>query len=41
MGLTPAPDLILGNQPRFSSSTIERWLRTHPRLPGRGKRGEA
>jgi hypothetical protein len=35
--LTPAPDLIVGRSPRWSPATIERWLRTHPRLPGRGR----
>jgi hypothetical protein len=41
MGLTPAPDLIVGRSPRYSPSTIERWLRSHPRLPGRRKGGGA
>ena len=35
MGLTPAPDLVVGRSPRWSPSTIQRWLRTKPRLPGR------
>lgn len=34
-GLLPCPDLICGRSPRWSPSTIERWLRTKPRLPGR------
>ena len=40
-GLLPTPDLTVGSSPRWSPSTIERWLRSHPRLPGRGKRGGA
>jgi hypothetical protein len=40
IGLTPAPDLMVGSSPRWTPATIERWLRTHPRLPGR-KGGEA
>jgi hypothetical protein len=36
-GLTPAPDLVVGSSPRWSPSSIDKWLRTHPRLPGRGK----
>ena len=43
MKLTPAPDLVVGSSPRWSPATIEKWLRTHPRLPGCGKgvtRGE-
>ena len=35
MGLLPCPDLVCGRSPRWSPSTIERWLRTKPRLPGR------
>src|SRR5271157_2177340 len=35
LGLLPSPDLIVGRSPRWSTHTIERWLRTHPRLPGR------
>src|SRR5262245_48439525 len=35
MGLTPAPDLVVGRSPRWSPDTISKWLRTHPRLPGR------
>lgn len=37
-GLTPAPDLICGARARWSPQTIERWLKLHPVLPGRGKR---
>jgi hypothetical protein len=40
LGLTPAPDLIVGRSPRWSPSTIERWLKTRPRLPGRKGGGE-
>ena len=36
LGLLPAPDLTVSNRPRWSPSTIQRWLRTKPRLPGRG-----
>jgi hypothetical protein len=35
MSLTPAPDLVVGNRSRWTPQTIEKWLRTHPRLPGR------
>lgn len=35
MGLLPCPDLVCGRSPRWSPSTIEKWLRTKPRLPGR------
>ncbi len=35
MGLLPCPDLVCGRSPRWSPSSIERWLRTKPRLPGR------
>jgi predicted DNA-binding transcriptional regulator AlpA len=35
MGLLPRPDLIVGRSPRWSPDTITKWLRTHPRLPGR------
>ena len=38
MGLLPAPDLVVGRSPRWSPQTIERWLKTRPRLPGRGGR---
>ena len=34
-GLTPAPDLVVGREARWSPSTIDRWLRTRPVLPGR------
>jgi len=37
MGLTPEPDLMVSRSPRWSPETIARWLRTKPRLPGRGK----
>ncbi len=37
MGLTPPPDLLCGSSPRWSPATIEKWLRSRPRLPGRGK----
>ena len=36
LGLTPAPDLVVGRSPRWSPQTIERWLKTRPKLPGRG-----
>ena len=35
-GLLPCPDLICGRSPRWNPSTIEKWMRTKPRLPGRG-----
>ena len=41
VGLLPQPDLVVGNSPRWTPATVEKWLRTHPRLPGRGKRGGA
>jgi len=34
-GLTPAPDLVCGSSPRWSPSTVTRWLKSRPRLPGR------
>jgi hypothetical protein len=40
LGLLPRPDLVVGRSPRWSPDTIERWLRTRPRLPGR-KGGES
>jgi hypothetical protein len=38
-GMVPAPDLVVGSSARWSRDTITRWLRSKPRLPGRGKRG--
>jgi hypothetical protein len=38
MGLLPAPDLVVGRSPRWSPETITRWLKTRPRLQGRGGR---
>jgi hypothetical protein len=35
LGLLPAPDLVVGRSPRWSTETISKWLRTRPRLPGR------
>jgi len=35
MGLLPCPDLTVGRSPRWSPQTIQRWLKTRPRLPGR------
>ena len=35
-GLTPQPDLVVGREARFSPLTITKWLRTRPKLPGRG-----
>lgn len=35
---TPPPDLMVGRSPRWSPETIARWLKTKPRLPGRGGR---
>jgi len=40
VGLLPCPDLVVGRSPRWSPDTVQRWLRTRPRLPGR-KGGEA
>ncbi len=37
-GLTPPPDLVVGREARWSPDTIKKWLRTHPKLPGRGGR---
>ena len=37
-GVLPPADLVVGRSSRWSPSTIERWLRTRPRLPGRGGR---
>jgi hypothetical protein len=39
--LLPGADLIVGgSQRRWTRRTVEAWLRTRPRLPGRGgKRG--
>ncbi len=39
MGLLPRPDLTIGKSPRWSPDTIKKWLRTRPKLPGRGRRG--
>jgi hypothetical protein len=36
MGLLPCPDMVVGRSPRWSLQTIERWLKTRPKLPGRG-----
>lgn len=36
MGVMPPPDLVVGRSPRWSPETIQRWLRSKPRLPGRG-----
>jgi len=36
--LTPPPDLVVGRSPRWSPETVTRWLKTRPRLPGRGGR---
>jgi hypothetical protein len=30
--------LLVGRSPRWSPVTIEKWLRTRPKLPGRGAR---
>jgi hypothetical protein len=38
-GLTPAPDYHVGKSPRWLATTIERWLKTRPKLPGRGGKG--
>jgi hypothetical protein len=40
-GLLPPADLFVGRSPRYSPETISKWLRTRPRLPGRGKGGDA
>ena len=37
LGLLPTPDLIAGRSPRWTPGTIEKWLKNHPRLPGRKK----
>jgi hypothetical protein len=38
-GETPPPDLLVGGRSaRWSPETIGRWLKTRPRLPGRGGR---
>jgi hypothetical protein len=36
-GVVPQPDLWIGPSPRWTGCTISRWLRTRPKLPGRGK----
>jgi hypothetical protein len=33
--LVPAPDFSIGNSPRWTPTTIERWMATRPRLRGR------
>jgi hypothetical protein len=38
LGLTPRPDLVVGRSARWSPSTIDRWLKSQPKLPGRGGR---
>jgi predicted DNA-binding transcriptional regulator AlpA len=38
MGLLPRPDLQVGRSPRWSPETVTKWLRTRPKLPGRGGR---
>jgi hypothetical protein len=38
-GLLPTPDLTIGRSPRWTYETILKWLRTKPRLPGRGRKG--
>lgn len=37
-GVIPAPDLTVGRSPRWSEKTIEKFLATRPKLPGRGGR---
>lgn len=37
-GLLPRPDLTIGRSLRWSPETIHRFLKTRPRLPGRGGR---
>jgi len=37
-GVIPAPDLTVGRSPRWSEQTIAAFLKTKPRLPGRGGR---
>jgi hypothetical protein len=39
-GMTPAPDLICGSSARWSPETVQKWLRSKPRLPGRGRGDE-
>jgi hypothetical protein len=41
LGMLPRADLTVGRSPRWSPQTIERWLRTRPRLPGRKGVGHA
>jgi hypothetical protein len=38
-GVVPEPDLWIGPSPRWTGRTISRWLRTRPKLPGRGRKG--
>jgi hypothetical protein len=38
-GLTPPPDPYVGKSPRWLATTIERGLKTRPKLPGRGRKG--
>jgi predicted DNA-binding transcriptional regulator AlpA len=35
-GLLPRPDLTVGRSPRWAPETISRFLKSRPRLPGRG-----
>jgi len=37
-GVIPEPDLKVGKSPRWSEQTIQAFLLTKPRLPGRGRR---
>jgi hypothetical protein len=38
-GVIPSPDLWIGPSPRWTERTISRWLKTRPKLPGRGRKG--
>jgi len=37
-GWLPAPDFVLGRSPRWSPWTVRKWLRSKPKLRGRGGR---
>jgi hypothetical protein len=41
VGVLPAPDLTIGRSPRWLATTIEKWLKSRPRLPGRGRGGRS
>jgi hypothetical protein len=38
-GAMPRPDCWINDRPRWLPSTIERWLKSKPKLRGRGRHG--